>query len=147
MNGHSFLFKEGKWKAAGVYTDADGISNHAHGKVIIKHTAGLWVSDGTMYVKGLIDAEIKNNYEIIPFRDGKDFTTWKSVNPVFGLLTGRLMVIADSILSMYSSEDGIITGFESLLQINSRLYRNWGFVFKGKDKLSSWAMDLEKLDL
>ncbi len=147
MNGHSYLFTEAKWKATGTYTDGDGISYNAVGEVIVKHSTGLWISDGIMNVKGLNDAEFQNNYEIIPFKEGKDFTTWKSLNPVFGLLTGRLVVIADSILSVYGSENGIITGSESLLQINNRLYRNWGFVFKGTDKLSSWTMDLEKQDL
>ncbi|MGD9488295.1 MAG: hypothetical protein AB7W47_09755 [Calditrichaceae bacterium] len=147
MNGHSYLFTEGKWKATGIYTDGDGISYNATGEVIVKHSTGLWMSDGIMNVKGLNDAEFQNNYKIIPFTEGKDFTTWKSINPVFGLLTGRFVVIADSILSVYGSENGIISGSESLLQINNRLYRNWGFVFKGTDKLSSWAMDLEKQDL
>ncbi|WP_092476202.1 hypothetical protein [Desulfotruncus arcticus] len=74
-----------------------------------------------------------------------DFTTWQSYNPALGLLIGKFMVIEDTILSTYVSEDGDYSGPESLVKISDNLYKTKGFAFKGNSKLSSWSVELIKV--
>ncbi|SFH41029.1 hypothetical protein SAMN05660649_05108 [Desulfotomaculum arcticum] len=55
------------------------------------------------------------------------------------------MVIEDTILSTYVSEDGDYSGPESLVKISDNLYKTKGFAFKGNSKLSSWSVELIKV--
>ena len=86
-----------------------------------------------------------NRYSIEPIALGKDFTFWSSTNPALGTLLGKFMIIGDTILSSYTSEDGQYSGSESLIFVDKKTYKNRGFVFHNKKKLSSWKVDLSKI--
>jgi len=55
------------------------------------------------------------------------------------------MIIGDTILSSYISENGVYSGSESLYRINENKYLNRGFAFNGEDKLSSWEVTIERV--
>jgi len=60
-------------------------------------------------------------------------------------LIGKFMIIGDTVLSSYISENGIYSGTESLFKIDESTYLNRGFAFNGENKLSSWEVKLERL--
>ena len=89
--------------------------------------------------------EIKNRYEVIPFSDDNPYVAqWKSVNTALGRLSGKFVIIDDTILSIYQSEESVHSGTEVLVKIEEGYYQNKGCLFKGNDKLSSWAFELRK---
>lgn len=55
------------------------------------------------------------------------------------------MIIDDTILSSYRSDNGEYSGAESLTQVNETTYRSRGFTLKGDRKLSSWAVELKRI--
>jgi len=55
-----------------------------------------------------------------------------SENPALGKLIGKFMIIGDTVLSSYISENGIYSGTESLFKIDESTYLNRGFAFNGK---------------
>lgn len=62
-----------------------------------------------------------------------------------GKLIGKFMIIGDTILSSYISENGIYSGTECLYKIDETKYLNRGFAFNGENKLSSWEVTLERI--
>ena len=142
---HTFLFEQGIWFAKGDYTDAKNTIILIEGETRILHQKDHWVNESMMKLQDGSGTEFTNTTEIVPFTDSREFTTWKSVNPVLGKLTGEFMIVADTILSTFISEFGEYTGCECLLQVDKNIYISRGFVFNGEEKLSSWALSLKKM--
>ncbi|MGZ3648958.1 MAG: hypothetical protein ACXU9G_08025 [Syntrophales bacterium] len=142
---HTFLLQEGVWIARGHYFDDMERILPLEGMVTITHLEGLWLNEGEAEIKmGENTVDIHSRYEIIPFEEGKRQTTWKSVNPDLGILLGRSIIVADTIMSTYRSEKGEYTGAEFHIQVSDVRYKNRGILLKGNDKLSSWSVDLKK---
>jgi hypothetical protein len=141
---HSYVFEEGNWKATGVYFDHEGNEVGVNGKTTIEHLPDEWVLNGFMELKTETPIRFFNKYSIVPMSEKKDFTKWTSENPALGKLIGKFMIIGDTILSSYISENGIYSGAESLFRINENKYLNRGFAFNGENKLSSWEVTLER---
>lgn len=141
---HTYILEEGNWKATGKYYDENQNCVEVSGETQIIHKDEIWILDGFMELK--LDDPIKffNKYSIEPFEPEKDYTFWSSINPALGTLIGKFMIVNDTILSYYQSEDGQYSGSESLVFINSKLYKNRGFAFHKKNKHSSWEVDLVK---
>ena len=142
---HTYIFNEGKWNAKGLYYDHEANQFEVIGETIIKHLKDEWILDGFMELKTKKPIRFFNKYSIIPKQRDKDYTIWTSVNPAIGKLNGKFMIIGDTILSSYISEDGVYSGSESLYRINENKYLNRGFAFNGEEKLSSWAVTLERV--
>lgn len=140
---HTFLLEEGFWVATGEYFDSAGRPVALEGTARITHGEGLWKSRGVMRLAspGWAGAEIENNFDIRPF-EGRDHTGWASMNPALGRLTGLFVIVDDTIVSTISSEDGRFSGIECLQKVSDFHYRTRGFIFKGDEKVSSWAADL-----
>jgi hypothetical protein len=143
---HTFLFEEGLWRAEGLYQDSTNTALRAEGTITITHEADLWINEGSL--KLLLDrpVEFQNRYEIVPFKEDGDYTTWKSLNPVIGRLLGKIVLIDDSLISVYESEDAHYTGSEYLLQVSEKIYRNRGFAFRDDERISSWAVELTRIE-
>lgn len=141
---HSYIFEEGNWKATGLYFDHTSNVVEVYGETTIKHLKDEWVLDGFMELKIENPVRFFNKYSIVPMPDKKDYTKWTSENPALGKLIGKFMIIGDTILSSYISENGIYSGAESLFRINENKYLNRGFAFNGENKLSSWEVTLER---
>jgi hypothetical protein len=142
---HTFLFEEGVWRAEGTYIDGSNTSLRAEGFITITHTPERWINEGALRLLLEKPIEFQNRYEIVPFEEGHDFTTWNSFNPVIGELKGRIVIVDDSLISVYRSDNEEYSGSEYLLQVNERVYANRGFAFKENDKISSWAVSLTRV--
>ena len=142
---HTYILVEGKWKAKGVYYDQEANKLEVTGETTIEHLPDEWILDGFMELKTEEPIRFYNKYSIIPKEEDKDFTVWTSVNPALGRLKGKFMIIGDTILSSYISEDGVYSGAECLYRISENKYLNRGFAFNGEEKLSSWAVILERV--
>ena len=141
-NVHTYLFKQGLWRTDGKYFDENGKSYPVEGESRITHRNAMWFNESQMRIFGNENIAFSNDYEIIPFQEGRDFTLWTSSNNALGKLTGKFVRVGDTILSLFRSEDSEYTGTEYLLRISSISYRNWGALFHGNDKLSSWMIRL-----
>ena len=142
---HSYIFEEGIWSASGRYYDKNQACISLSGKTKISHKNDHWVLDGFMELA--LDKPVKftNRYSIEPIASEKDFTFWSSINPALGKLLGKFMIIGDTILSSYASENGLYSGSESLILIDKKTYKNKGFTFRGRNKFSSWEVDLNRM--
>jgi len=143
---HTFLFEEGVWRAEGAYVDSTNTELRAEGTITITHTDTAWINEGTLRLMLPRPAEFQNRYEIVPFAEGKDYTVWTSQNPVIGTLTGRIVVVDDSLISVYESKDRIYTGSEYLLHVSDTIYQNRGFAFKESERISSWRVQLTRIE-
>jgi hypothetical protein len=142
---HTFLFQEGFWTTRGYYFDDMDHALPLIGMARITHLEGLWINEGEMEISaGDKPIKIYNRYEIMPFREGRNQTTWESLNPDLGTLFGRFVIVDDAILSTCHTKSGAYTGVEFLLKISDIHYQNRGVLFKANEKLSSWSIDLRK---
>ena len=138
---HTFLFEERHWNATGRYWDENEKEFEVEGAVTVVHGDDHWENKGYMR---LIDSGVtfENVYEIEPVDAGAKSTSWVSSNPALGKLFGRFEIIADSIVSLYRSEDGQYTGSEYFVKIADNRYKVLGILFKGEHKVSSWSVAL-----
>ncbi len=143
---HTFLFRRGKWTGTGTYFDENNNSCPVEGETTIIHEGEIWKNQG--YIKLLIEHPVlfKNNYEIIPFKSDEDFTTWTSTNPDIGKLIGKFVIIDDTIISSYHSENLEYNGGEILVKIDDETYKSRGYLFKEDKKVSSHAVELKKVE-
>lgn len=142
---HSYLFKAGLWRADGEYFDDGGNRYPVEGESRITHRNALWYNESEIKMFGSPDIAFCNDYEIVPFQEGADITAWTSTNNALGKLSGRFVLVGDAILSAFRSADGVYTGTECLLKTSPIVYRNWGALFCGPKKLSSWMLRLNRV--
>ncbi len=142
---HTFLFREGLWKAEGEYVDEAMNRASLEGQTRITHYPDAWLNEGRMTIDmGGNKIRVENRYRIIPFAEGSDFTTWESFNPSLGTLRGHFVVIGNAILSSCTSADSHYSGTEFLLQEAADRYINCGALFSASAKISSWSLTLTK---
>ena len=142
---HTFLFQEGVWVASGFYTGENNQLIPLRGETTISHQEDIWVNQSRMRILLKNPMEFQSSYEIVPFGSDRNFTTWTSLNPALGRLAGKFVVVDDSILSFFQSEDGQYTGFEYLRKLDDTTYTNRGALFNGGEKGSSWIAELRKI--
>ena len=141
---HTFMLRVGFWVAEGEYYDENGNGYSAVGQSETTHQEEVWVNEGIMKVFFDEPVAIANRYEIEPFGTGKTSTHWKSSNRLLGSLKGHFVIVGDSILSLFRSENGRYSGTEWLQMVGEGTYRNRGVLLDGDRMLSSWAMELRK---
>ena len=139
---HTFLFEEKRWSARGTFFTDNGEAFPLKGETVVTHDHGKWINEGTMTVECDEARAFSNRYEITPFKEGLDNTTWVSRNPDMGTLMGCFVLVHDTILSSYQSADGIYRGIEYLKKIDDVTYENRGVALKNGIKISSWATTL-----
>jgi hypothetical protein len=142
---HTYLFKPGLWRADGEYFDEGGCAYPVEGESRITHRNARWYNESEMKIVGSENVAFSNYYEIVPFHEGRDVTLWTSANESLGKLSGQFVLVGDAILSLFRSENAEYTGTEYLLRVSDSVYRNWGTLFCGPDKLSSWMMRLNRV--
>jgi hypothetical protein len=141
---HTYLLQEGLWIASGFYFDETDRLIPMGGETSITHRENLWLLQSTMRILLEEPTGFHSDCEIIPFLPGRNDTTWQSLNPAVGKLLGRFVIVDDSILSFFQSEDGRFTGAEYLLKMDDATYRNRGVLFEGDRKGSSWIAEMRK---
>jgi hypothetical protein len=144
---HTFILEEGVWLATGRYFDDAGKAVPIEGSARITHLKQFWLNESRM--KLLLEDKpigIVNDYEITPFEEGKESTEWKSSNPSLGHLYGQFVIVGDSILSICKSKNGTYRAMEYFLKVTAEHYRNRGAFFRDDQKVSSWEIELEKVE-
>lgn len=141
---HTFLFEPGLWIANGIFLDEQNQQMRLTGEAHITHQTDLWLNESCMRLDAQPGVEIKNSYQIIPFAEGKDFTTWKSYNAELGILIGQFIIVSNTIISSYHSPDSFHRGTECLIMLDSYCYESKGFLFSGDGKVSSWSVNLSR---
>lgn len=142
---HTFLFREGAWRAAGEYRDAGGLAAPVAGETTIRHETGRWLFEGVLRVKGERPALHHNRYEIEPFSPGARSTHWSSINPAVGALRGRFVLAGDAILSFYASPTGRYRGYECIQKRDDDAYSARGALLEEDKVISTWALELTAL--
>ena len=141
--GHTFLFREARWRAAGEYRDAAGAATPVDGETRIRHEPARWISEGLMRVRRSPPLEQRILYDIAPFSPGAVATHWSADNPQLGALNGRFVLAGDTILSFYASATGRYRGFESLQQRDPKRYAVRGAMLEQDKLISTWTLELE----
>lgn len=140
---HSFLFREGTWRAAGEYRDGGGTATAVDGEMRVRHETGRWVSESVMRVKSNPPQEHRNRTEIVPFSAGSQSTHWTGENLSIGTLNGRFVVAGDAILSFYATGTGRYRGFECMQQKDARHYKVHGAMLDQDKVVSTWVLELQ----
>lgn len=138
------LFSPGDWEARGIYSDSSNNMYQAEGVGKITHTDTRWINDVYLYI-GELENKITNRYEIVPFSEDKDFTTFVADSPAVGTSRGILMYMLDSYVWNFTNESGEYEVYEFMARINDTTYITRGFAFWNKKKLFSWAVELRKI--
>jgi hypothetical protein len=140
---HTFLFSEGLWIASGNYFDGEGRATTVKGHSRVVH-GERWNVESFMQLRNDEKLTFATDYIVEPFAPGADSTLWRSHHPDIGALNGRFFLVADTILSIYASENGDYTGSEFMLQFDDNSYLNRGALFHLQRRLSSWAVELTR---
>jgi hypothetical protein len=143
MAGHTFLFREGTWRAAGEYRDGAGNVTRVDGETRVRHDTGKWLTEGVLRVKSSPPKEQANRTEILPFSPGSNATHWTSESAAIGSLNGRFVIAGDAILSFYASGTGRYRGFECLQQKDAKTYIVRGAMLEQDKVISTWVLELK----
>ena len=141
---HTFLLKPGKWKAAGKFYDEASVAVDATGVANIIHDRSVWRNEGSMTIHSSTPVTFTSTYEIRPFSDKSDTTTWKANNPKLGIFLGRFSYTDSAITSLYQTEDGNFKGHEVVIHIDDTQYRAIGTLYDKEKKISSWDLILTR---
>ncbi len=139
---HTFLFREGLWRAQGEFLDGAGKLIAVEGEAQIRHYPDRWVYEGTLRTATSSPVEHRTLYEIQPMPPGNFATPWTSKSASFGTLHGRFVVVGDAILSAYESATGRYRGQDTLLRRDDRRYSARGLLLDGGKILSAWKIEL-----
>jgi hypothetical protein len=143
VSGHTFLLREGVWRATGAYFDALGRRTEVEGDAEIRHYPERWVSASVMHTLGPKPVESRSSYEIHPLAKGNLTTPWTSQSPTLGSLSGRFILLDDAILSTWESATARFRGYETLLMRADNHYSARGSLFDGGKLMSAWAVELK----
>ena len=147
MDDLAFLFDEATWRAEGCFIDADGTADSASGVTEVRHGTDVWTIEGEMKVESdEIGEPIRNVYRVRPFTGEDSATSWTSENPRLGRLEGTFSVVADSIVSVYGSEEGEARGTECLRRVDPHTYEARGTLTIADERVTSWALTLERVE-
>jgi len=139
---HTFLLKEGFWRAEGEFQDGTGNRMAVAGEAHIRHYPDRWVYEGVLRTATTPPGEHRTVYEIQPLAQGAFATQWTSKSASLGTLHGRFIVVGDAILSAYESATGRYRGQDTILRRDDRHYSARGALLDGGKILSAWAVEL-----
>lgn len=144
MADHTFLFEKAHWKSKGYFFDEKNKALSIEGETEIVHESRIWKSMSTFRLTSGGDDHFKLNLLITPFDIKRGQTHWESTDQSFGRFFGELIIEDEYIISVFHSEDNLYSGSEYMQMIDADHYKNKGVIFKGKVKLSSWSLKLNK---
>lgn len=146
MFKHTYLLKEGTWEANGKYTDHLDREFEVLSESKILHLEDHWVLEGYMELLVEDSEKLLNAYNITPIKKGEDQVAWTVKNPSLGTLSGKFLIVGDTIMSVYNSEDGTYSGFEVLTYQSPDEYLQKGYSMYDGKKLSSWEAKLKRVE-
>ena len=142
MIEHTFLLREGIWRAEGEFFDGVGKRTEVEGEAQIRHYPDKWISASVMRTRVAKPVESRSAYEITPFARGNIATPWFSQSATLGSLDGRFLLLGDAILSTWESATGKFRGTETLLMRGEKHYSARGALFDGGKLMSAWIVEL-----
>jgi len=141
---HTFLLSPGKWRAEGKFTDENDVNSMTEGLITIEHDYDYWLFKRRLQLLERSEPDIKNDYKIQPWTEGRDFLNWSAQKTLMGNLKGKFLLVAETIVSQFHSEEGEFIGSEVLLMQDDNTYYNRGITFVGDHKLSAWSLTLRR---
>lgn len=145
MSTHTYLLQEGQWQASGIYYDHRGHAMPISGLSIITHEEESWFNHCQMQLETTPPIGFSNLYDIEPLDPGMETTIWETEHASLGLIMGTLVVINDVLIMSYMAEGGYYSGTETLRQVDADHYQNWGVLWQGDQKVSSWSASLVRI--
>jgi len=143
-NRHTFLFREGLWKALGYYTDASGKIYTLEGESQISKKTDYMMADLRFTAVAGQPALFVQHFRIIPVQDEKD-NEWECCSLISGNIEGRIMFMNEYIFLMYNSPDGRFSGIENLEMVDEIHYKNHGYAFMNEQKMAAWTLDWRRV--
>ena len=141
---HTFLLKEGFWVAEGEYYDEHGNAYSVVGQLETTHRNEVWIEDRVIKVFFDEPVALASRLEIEPIGAGMTSTGWTSRNRILGNLKGRIVIVRDSIMSLFRSQEGRYFGSEWLQKVGEGTYQSRRVLLVGDRVLSSWVMEMRK---
>jgi hypothetical protein len=139
---HTFLYTENTWSARGTYYDEKNKPVAVTGEYTVTHLKKTWFLDSSLVLPGENPVELKNDYEMAPFEKG--VTSWKAENPALGTLLGSFAIVEDTIISLFSTQNGDHFGTEFFTKINETEYIGKGVLYSPVSKIYSWSVRLTR---
>lgn len=139
---HTYFYETLSWTAEGNYYDDKGGIYPLYGEVSIIRDELHWGLDGFLEVRCEQPVRFANCYSISESECASTLL-WESFNPALGTLRGSFEIIGNSIVSHYTSQDGVYSGTETLVQRSLDEYYNVGVSFCNGKKMSSWTAMLK----
>lgn len=139
---HTFLVREGRWRAEGEFIDGFGTRTGVVGEAEVRHEPERWVSASVMRTTTPRPIESKSVYEIRPLVPGNLSTPWTSHSATAGAVSGRFLFLGDAIVSTWESATGRFRGTETLLMRDPSRYSARGALYDGGKLLSAWVVEL-----
>lgn len=124
--------------------DHEALMYPVEGVTKVIHKEVCWIIDAVLKIAG-VPREFVTHWEVVPLEGGGDSTPWQADSPSLGRMVGRFIIVDDSIISLYGTEDGRFRGTEYFRMIDEDLYWNRGALLQGEVKVSSWAVELRRL--
>ncbi len=143
MAEHTFLLREGVWRAEGEHIDALAKHTAIEGEAEIRHYPDKWVSTSVMRTLAAKPVESRSVYEIHPLVPGNISTPWSSQSAALGSLNGRFLLLGDTILSTWESATGRFRGSEFMLMRKPAHYSARGALYEGGKLMSAWVVELK----
>ncbi|KAA3618099.1 MAG: hypothetical protein DWQ05_08635 [Calditrichaeota bacterium] len=139
---HTLILNPGEWHAEGRFINENEVSIPAEGTIRILHEFDAWRYESEIRIHNDQEPDIKNKYIIQPWQEGSEFLNWSAANTLMGNLRGKFLLVAETIISQFYSEEGDYVGSEVMLMQNDKSYYSRGITFVGDHKLSSWGLNL-----
>lgn len=146
-DGHTFLLREGSWRAEGHFTGGDGrrapAPGRARGSVSVSHGTDGWRIGSLLEIRTEERArEIRAEYSVEPPAGEHGLMRWTSENPEVGTMRGTFSVVGDTIMCAGGTDDGSARLVESVLQLGSEAYTVRGALHREGRLASRWELRL-----
>jgi hypothetical protein len=141
---HTYLFEPAVWELQGRFIDRTGATVDVAGNASISHDETVWVKRSSMRPQGQQGLPFENVYQIAPFEEGSDSTTWTSSNSQLGKMSGHFVIVDDAILSISRTADGRYRAVECFQKLADDRYLSRGALVRGREKMSSWVVELRR---
>jgi hypothetical protein len=132
------------WQAQGRFTDRSGTTVDVAGDATVTHEEAVWTNRSSMKPQGHSGLVFENVYQIAPFVEGADSTSWTSSNSQLGKMSGQFVIVEDAILSISRTADGRYRAVECLQKLADDRYLSRGALVRGREKVSSWVVELRR---
>lgn len=139
---HTFLLEPGLWLVEGWLDDGgDGPYRKMTGFAQVQHQPDVWTYVLSLKVAGSEEDSV-SCHTVVPMEKERVATVWAAQSPTLGAVTGRFIVVGDSIISELSTKDGHRRGMEVYTVNEDGSYLARGALWRDEEIETRWAMRL-----